>query len=61
MGIETVTLKTHKTGENIQSNEREEGWDDTSHSIEESNLIPNDHKTLRANSSLLASRQREYQ
>ena len=55
MGIETVTLKTHKTGENMQSNEREEGWDDPSHSIEESHLIPNDHKTLRANSSLLAS------
>jgi hydroxymethylpyrimidine pyrophosphatase-like HAD family hydrolase len=56
MGIETVTLKTHKKeGETIQSNEREEGWRDTSNCIEESHLILNDHKTLRANSSLLGS------
>jgi HAD superfamily hydrolase (TIGR01484 family) len=56
MGIETVTLKTHKKeGENIQSIKRKERWGDTSYCIEESHLILNDHKTLRANSSLLAS------
>jgi hypothetical protein len=56
MGIETVTLKTHKKeGENIQSNKREEGCGDTSNCIEESHLIPKDHETLRANSTLLAS------
>ena len=44
MGIETVTLKTDKKErENIQS------------CIEESQLTLNDHKTLRANSSLLAT------
>jgi HAD superfamily hydrolase (TIGR01484 family) len=53
MGIETVTLKTHKK-EN-QSNKGEEVWGDTSNCIEESHLILNDRKTLRANSNLLAS------
>lgn len=44
MGIETVTLKTSKKeSENIQS------------CIEESQLTLNDHKTLRANSSLLTT------
>jgi hypothetical protein len=56
MGIETVTLKTHKKeDENIQYSKREEGWDDTSNYIEESHLILNDRKTLWANSNLLAS------
>jgi hypothetical protein len=53
MGIETVTLKTHKKED--QSSKRKEGWGDTSYCIEESHLILNDQKTLLANSSLLAS------
>jgi trehalose-6-phosphatase len=60
LGIETVTLKTHKKegrmkGENIQSNKRKEVCGDNSYFIEESHLILNDNKTLLANSSLLAS------
>jgi trehalose-6-phosphatase len=60
MGIETVTLKTLKkegrmTGENIQCNKAKEGCRDTSYCIEDSHLMMDDNKTLRANSSLLAS------
>jgi len=51
MGIETVTLKTRKK-EN-QSSKRKECCD--TYCIEESHLIDIDHKTLPANSSLLAS------
>ncbi len=53
MGIETVTLKTNKKED--QYSKRKGGRDDASYCIEESHLILNDHKTLRANSSLLAS------
>ncbi|MGA9152005.1 MAG: hypothetical protein WBZ36_15615, partial [Candidatus Nitrosopolaris sp.] len=53
MGIETVTLKTHKKED--QSSKRKEEWGDTSYCIEESHLILNDLETLRDNSSLLAS------
>lgn len=52
MGIETVTLKTHK--KEGQSSKRKERWGDTSYCIEESHLMLNDDQTLRANSSLLA-------
>jgi len=60
MGIETVTLKTLKkegrmTSESIQSNKAKEGCRDTSYCIEDSHLMLDDNKTLRANSSLLAS------
>jgi hypothetical protein len=55
MGIETVTLRTHKKeGENIQSCKRIEVGN-PSYCIEESHLMLNDDQTLRANSSLLAS------
>jgi hydroxymethylpyrimidine pyrophosphatase-like HAD family hydrolase len=60
LGIETVTLKTHKkegrmTDEDNQFDKRKDGCGNTSYCIEDSHLIPNDSKTLRANSSLLAS------